>query len=162
MSMPHIQSHLRWRSWKRCPPAYPSWRETSAQSPSSSTTAWGAGFGRWATRPRGLPRRWDWSTTSPRGRRRREPRARGYTVTTTQGSLHLDLCPSFRGPHPRTRSERAFVMRAYVINLARSLDRRAHITAELQKTGLDYEFITAVDGRELDLDDPTIVDSALI
>lgn len=53
-------------------------------------------------------------------------------------------------------------MRAYVINLARSLDRRTHITAELQKTGLEYEFITAVDGRDLDLNDPTIIDSALI
>jgi len=53
-------------------------------------------------------------------------------------------------------------MRAYVINLARSVDRRTHITAELQKTGLEYEFITAVDGRELDLADPTIVDSALL
>ena len=40
-------------------------------------------------------------------------------------------------------------MRAYVINLARSLDRRAHITAELRKTGLDYEIIAAVDGRDL-------------
>jgi glycosyl transferase family 25 len=47
---------------------------------------------------------------------------------------------------------------AYVINLARSLDRRAHITAELKKTDLEYEFITAVDGRDLDLDDPAIVD----
>lgn len=44
-------------------------------------------------------------------------------------------------------------MHAYVINLARSLDRRAHITSELKKTELDYEIITAVDGRELDLDD---------
>jgi glycosyl transferase family 25 len=52
-------------------------------------------------------------------------------------------------------------VRAYVINLARSLDRRAHITAELKKTGLDYEIITAVDGRELDLRDPTIVDPSL-
>src|SRR5262249_31573392 len=147
---------------KRCPTASPRGRETSAQSRGSSTTAWRAGSGRWTTRPRRLPRCWDCSTTSRRERRRREPRASDSTVTTTQGSLHLDLCPSFRGPHPRTRSERAFVMRAYVINLARSLDRRAHITAELQKTGLDYEFITAVDGRELDLDDPTIVDSALI
>jgi glycosyl transferase family 25 len=53
-------------------------------------------------------------------------------------------------------------VRAYVINLARSLDRRTHITAELKKTGLEYEFITAVDGRELDLDDSTIIDSALL
>ena len=50
---------------------------------------------------------------------------------------------------------------AYVINLARSLDRRAHITAELKKTGLDYEIITAVDGRDLDLRDTTIVDPSL-
>ena len=49
-------------------------------------------------------------------------------------------------------------MYAYVINLARSLDRREHITAELKKTSLDYEFITAVDGLDLDLNDPAIVD----
>jgi glycosyl transferase family 25 len=52
-------------------------------------------------------------------------------------------------------------MRVYVINLARSLDRRAHIIAELKKTGLDYQIITAVDGRNLDLSDPTIVDPSL-
>jgi glycosyl transferase, family 25 len=50
----------------------------------------------------------------------------------------------------------------YVINLARSLDRRAHITAELDKTGLDYDIVAAVDGRVLDLTDPTIVDPALV
>ena len=53
-------------------------------------------------------------------------------------------------------------MRAYVINLARSLDRRAHITAELEKTGVDYEIVTAVDGRDVDLSDPTIVDPSLL
>ena len=52
-------------------------------------------------------------------------------------------------------------MHAYVINLARSRDRRAHITTELKKTGLDYEIITAIDGRDLDLSDPTIVDPSL-
>jgi glycosyl transferase, family 25 len=52
-------------------------------------------------------------------------------------------------------------MHAYVINLERSLDRRAHITAELEKAGLDYEFITAVDGRDLDLHDTAIIDSSL-
>ena len=52
-------------------------------------------------------------------------------------------------------------MRAYVINLARSHDRRAHITAQLKKTGLDYEIVTAVDGRELDLDDPTLADPSI-
>lgn len=52
-------------------------------------------------------------------------------------------------------------MHAYVINLARSLDRRKHITNELMKAGLDYEIMTAVDGRDLDLCDRTIVDPAL-
>ena len=52
-------------------------------------------------------------------------------------------------------------MYAYVINLARSADRRAHITAELKKTGLEYEIVTAVDGRDLDLSDTTVVDPSL-
>ena len=52
-------------------------------------------------------------------------------------------------------------MKAYVINLARSGDRRAHITAELKKTGLDYEILTAVDGHDVDLTDRSIVDPAL-
>jgi glycosyl transferase, family 25 len=52
-------------------------------------------------------------------------------------------------------------MHAYVINLARSLDRRAHISAELKKTGLNYEIVTAVDGRDLDLHDPAVVDPSL-
>jgi glycosyl transferase, family 25 len=51
---------------------------------------------------------------------------------------------------------------AYVINLARSLDRRAHITAELRKTGVDYEIETAVDGRELDLGDTSIIDPSFV
>jgi hypothetical protein len=45
-------------------------------------------------------------------------------------------------------------VRAYVINLARSADRRAHITAGLRGTGLDVEFITAVDVEDLDFSDP--------
>ena len=52
-------------------------------------------------------------------------------------------------------------MHSYVINLARSLDRRAHITAELKKTGMDYEIIKAVDGRDLDVRDTAIVDPSL-
>jgi glycosyl transferase, family 25 len=52
-------------------------------------------------------------------------------------------------------------MHAYVINLARSTDRRAHITAELKKTGMDYEIMTAVDGREVNLGDRTLIDPAL-
>jgi glycosyl transferase family 25 len=53
-------------------------------------------------------------------------------------------------------------VQAYVINLARSLDRRAHITAELNKAGLDYDIMTAVDGRDLDLADPDVVDPVLV
>src|ERR1700728_3847710 len=45
-------------------------------------------------------------------------------------------------------------VRAYVINLARSADRRAHITAGLQATSLDFEFITAIDAGDLDFSDP--------
>lgn len=52
-------------------------------------------------------------------------------------------------------------MYAYVINLARSTDRRTHITAELKKTGIKYEIITAVDGRDLDLDDRAVIDPAM-
>jgi glycosyl transferase, family 25 len=53
-------------------------------------------------------------------------------------------------------------MRAYVINLARSTDRRAHIVAELKKTNLNYEIVTGIDGRELDLSDRTIADPSVI
>lgn len=60
------------------------------------------------------------------------------------------------------KAEREFIMHAYVINLARSPDRRAHITAELSKTGLEYKFVTAVDGRNLDLHDPAIIDSSML
>jgi glycosyl transferase, family 25 len=41
-------------------------------------------------------------------------------------------------------------MHAYVINLDRSADRRSHMIAELARTGIDYEFVRAVDGRQLD------------
>lgn len=51
-------------------------------------------------------------------------------------------------------------MRTYVINLARSPERRAHITAELGKTGIQYEIVSAVDGRDLNLADTQIVDPA--
>jgi glycosyl transferase, family 25 len=53
-------------------------------------------------------------------------------------------------------------VRAYVINLDRSADRRAHITAELERAGVEYEIISAVDGRNLDLRDPRLVDPALL
>lgn len=53
-------------------------------------------------------------------------------------------------------------MHAYVINLARSADRRTHMRAELKKTRLDYEIVTAVDGRDLDLGDTSIVHPTLV
>jgi glycosyl transferase, family 25 len=53
-------------------------------------------------------------------------------------------------------------LHAYVVNLARSLDRRAHITRELQKTGLAYEIVTAVDGRALDMADVALIDPSFI
>jgi glycosyl transferase, family 25 len=52
-------------------------------------------------------------------------------------------------------------VKAYVINLERSVDRRAHMIAQLKKVGLDYEIITAVDGRDLDLSDRSLIDPAL-
>lgn len=45
-------------------------------------------------------------------------------------------------------------MRAYVINLARSADRRKHMQAELGKTLIEYEIVEAVDGHTLDFSDP--------
>jgi glycosyl transferase family 25 len=53
------------------------------------------------------------------------------------------------------------MMRSYVINLARSPERREHITSELRKTGLDYDIVSGVDGRELDLNDASVVDPVL-
>src|SRR5258708_32391451 len=52
-------------------------------------------------------------------------------------------------------------MHAYVINLIRSPDRRAYITAQLGKTQLNYEIVNAVDGRDLDLSDTRVVDQGV-
>lgn len=55
-------------------------------------------------------------------------------------------------------------MRAYVINLARSPRRRAHIEAELDASGLDYEIVPGVDWRDMDetdLHDPGTVAPAI-
>jgi glycosyl transferase family 25 len=49
-------------------------------------------------------------------------------------------------------------MHAYVVNLARSPDRRRHMEAQLAPTGMAYEFVDAVEGRKLDLDDHGVVD----
>jgi glycosyl transferase family 25 len=53
-------------------------------------------------------------------------------------------------------------MRTYVINLAKSADRRSHITNELNALGIEYEIVTAVDGQVLDLHDTTRVDPAFL
>jgi glycosyl transferase, family 25 len=53
-------------------------------------------------------------------------------------------------------------MRAYVINLARSPERRAHMSAELQKTGMPYKFVDGVDGQELDFTDPKVIDDPAV
>lgn len=53
-------------------------------------------------------------------------------------------------------------MHAYVVNLARSPDRRAHISAQLAKTEIQYEIVPAVDGRDLDLGDTSLFDPALV
>jgi glycosyl transferase family 25 len=48
-------------------------------------------------------------------------------------------------------------VKAYVINLARSPERRAHMVDQLRSAGVEYEFIEAIDGRELDLNDSDTV-----
>lgn len=50
-------------------------------------------------------------------------------------------------------------MKAYIINLARAADRRAHMERQLPQPGIDCEFIDAVDGRDLDLGTPGLVAS---
>lgn len=52
-------------------------------------------------------------------------------------------------------------MHAYVINLARSTDRRRHIISQLAKTDLSYQIAEAVEGRDLNVDDPLLVDPIL-
>jgi Glycosyltransferase family 25 (LPS biosynthesis protein) len=48
-------------------------------------------------------------------------------------------------------------LHAYVINLARSDARRAHMVAELAKAGLSYDIVTAIDDRNLNIHDTTKV-----
>ena len=77
--------------------------------------------------------------------------------------LPLRRCEKWfaEGVSSRKTDQKEPIMYAYVINLARSKDRRAHITAELQRAGLDYEVISAVDGRTLDLSGSTLIDPSL-
>ena len=53
-------------------------------------------------------------------------------------------------------------MQAYVINLVRSPDRRAHMIAQLSKTKVHYEITEAVDGRDLDLADTRLFDPTIV
>ena len=48
-------------------------------------------------------------------------------------------------------------VKAYIINLARSTERRAHMVGELRKTGIDHEFVEGVEARDLDLSDTSVV-----
>jgi glycosyl transferase, family 25 len=52
-------------------------------------------------------------------------------------------------------------MHAYVINLVRSPERRVKIAAQLQKTGIGYEFVDGVEGADLELADPRVVDPSV-
>lgn len=45
-------------------------------------------------------------------------------------------------------------MHAYVINLARSPERRAKVTANLERCSVDYEIVTAIDAQDFDRTDP--------
>ena len=49
-------------------------------------------------------------------------------------------------------------MQAYVINLIRSPNRRAHMVAQLAKTQVNYKIVDAVDVRDLDLTDIRLFD----
>jgi glycosyl transferase family 25 len=51
-------------------------------------------------------------------------------------------------------------MQAYIINLVRSTDRRAHITGQFAKARAHHEIVNGVDGRDVDLSDTQLVDPA--
>jgi glycosyl transferase family 25 len=48
-------------------------------------------------------------------------------------------------------------MHSYVISLPRSSDRRAHIVRQLRWAGVSWEFVDGIDGRGVNVDDPSIV-----
>jgi glycosyl transferase family 25 len=48
-------------------------------------------------------------------------------------------------------------VQAYVINLGRSPDRRAHMAAEMAKAGLPWRFVEAVDARKANLARPGLI-----
>jgi glycosyl transferase family 25 len=89
------------------------------------------------------------------GGRRRRDLQRSCAVAITDLSS-----PSLTTLKIKTGKEA--LVHAYVINLARSPERRAHITAELDQHGIDYELVTGVDGRDLDVHDSAIVDPSVL
>ena len=76
----------------------------------------------------------------------------GSIVVTNHRSALYELSRLGRRP----------LVHAYVINLARSTERRAHIAAELGKFGIDYEIVEGVDGRDLDMHDPRTIDPSVL
>ncbi len=53
-------------------------------------------------------------------------------------------------------------MYAYVINLARSADRRAHMERQLKNIGAQYEISEAAEAEELNLSDERLFDPVLV
>jgi glycosyl transferase family 25 len=53
-------------------------------------------------------------------------------------------------------------MQAFLINLARSPERRAHMLSELAKTTLTFEVVEGLDARDLDLSDERLVTPAML
>jgi RNA polymerase sigma factor (sigma-70 family) len=53
-------------------------------------------------------------------------------------------------------------MHGYVVNLERSVSRRTHMQRELRKVTFEYEFVKAVDGRELDTSDARLFSPELV
>ncbi len=49
-------------------------------------------------------------------------------------------------------------MKAYVINLERSTERRQHMRRQLERLGLEHEFVAAVNGARLTADERLLVD----
>lgn len=50
-------------------------------------------------------------------------------------------------------------VKAYVINLVRAPERREHMKAELEKAAISFQFIEAIDGKAIDVDDSQVVSS---
>jgi glycosyl transferase family 25 len=69
--------------------------------------------------------------------------------------------PDFAGI-ARLDERKSNVMQAYVVNLARSPDRRAHMVAQLAKTEVHAEIVEAIDGRDLDLGDTRLFDTNIV